>query len=54
MPYSEKQEHLFQMIAHGGKPTKTKTSLTPGKAQEMLSHAKRAHEYGTMLKKKES
>jgi hypothetical protein len=50
MPYSEKQERLFQMIAHGGKATKTKTSLTAAKASELLEHSRRGHEYGKMMK----
>lgn len=38
MPYTKKQVGFFQAIAHGMKPTRTDSSLTPDKARELLSH----------------
>ena len=38
MPYTGKQERFFQAVAHGMKPTKTDSDLTPEKAKELLGH----------------
>lgn len=38
MPYTEKQRQFFQARAHGFKPDRFDTNLTPDKAKELLSH----------------
>ncbi len=41
VPYTEKQRGFFRAVEHGFKPDRFDTSLTPGKAKELLSHEKR-------------
>lgn len=38
MPYTMKQEHLLQAIAHGFKPDKAMSNVSKAKAAEMLTH----------------
>lgn len=40
MPWTGKQRKFFQAVAHGMKPTKTDSNLSPAKAKELLAHEK--------------